>query len=121
LVVVDEVHLLNDRDRGPTLEVTLTRLMEVNPRVQILALSATVRNADEVAEWLRAVAIFNEWRPVKLIEGIYLDGKCQFNDGSTITVDGDATKSSTINLAVQAIKQGGQSLIFADTRARAVN
>jgi helicase len=42
-VVADEVHLLNDLDRGPTLEVTLTRLMEVNPKIQVLALSANTK------------------------------------------------------------------------------
>jgi len=51
LVVADEIHVLNDADRGPTLEVTLTRLMEINPSIQILALSATVRNADEAC-WM---------------------------------------------------------------------
>jgi len=54
LVVADEVHLLNDVDRGPTLEVVLARLLQVNPDLQVLALSATVRNAEEIAEWLNA-------------------------------------------------------------------
>ena len=38
LVIADEVHLLNDAGRGPTLEVVLARLMQVNPDIQILAL-----------------------------------------------------------------------------------
>ncbi|MCK4933746.1 DEAD/DEAH box helicase, partial [Candidatus Bathyarchaeota archaeon] len=49
LVVTDEVHLLNDSERGPTLEVVLARLMQANPEIQILALSATIRNVEEVA------------------------------------------------------------------------
>ena len=120
LVVADEVHILNDADRGPTLEVTLSRLMKVNPSIQVLALSATIRNAEEVAEWLKATPVSTEWRPVKLIEGVYLDEECQFNDGSAIKVGADFDRSVAINLAAQVVKQGGQSLIFAETRARAV-
>jgi len=47
LIVADEVHLLNDAERGPTLEVVLARLMQMNPDAQLLALSATVKNAEE--------------------------------------------------------------------------
>jgi helicase len=119
LVVADEVHVLNDLDRGPTLEVTLTRLMEVNPKIQILALSATIRNAPEIAEWLKAGSITTGWRPVKLIEGVYLDGECQFNDGSSIQVE-DVDTNPAVNLAAQVVRQGGQVLIFAETRAKAV-
>jgi helicase len=119
LVVADEVHILNDSDRGPTLEVTLTRLMEMKPEAQMLALSATIRNVTEVAEWLKAKYIATEWRPVKLVEGVYLDGECQFNDGSSIKVD--RCVSPAIDLAYQVIRQGGQALIFAETRARAVS
>ncbi|MEZ5336174.1 MAG: DEAD/DEAH box helicase [Methanolobus sp.] len=46
-IVVDEVHLLDSANRGPTLEVTLTKLMKLNPGCQIIALSATVGNAYE--------------------------------------------------------------------------
>ncbi|MEM1767180.1 MAG: DEAD/DEAH box helicase, partial [Candidatus Bathyarchaeia archaeon] len=54
LVVADEVHLLNEADRGPTLEIVLARFMQINPEIQILALSATISNAEEIAEWLKA-------------------------------------------------------------------
>ena len=69
LVVADEVHLLNDADRGPTLEVVLARLMQVNPDVQLLVLSATIKNVGELAEWLKAISVTTEWRPVTLREG----------------------------------------------------
>ncbi len=54
LVVADEVHLMNDPGRGPTLEITLTKLRMLNPKVQVIALSATVGNSKEMAEWLDA-------------------------------------------------------------------
>jgi len=121
LVIADEVHILNNSDRGPTLEVTLTRLMEINPSIQVLALSATIRNAEEVAEWLKASSITTDWRPVKLIEGVFLDGECQFNDGHSIKVEDDAEKNPSITLLFRPSNKVGQVLIFAETRAKAVN
>ena len=87
VVVADEVHLLDSADRGPTLEVTLTKLRGVNPRAQLLALSATVTNADEMAGWLNAEIILSDWRPISLHEGVYLPetGNIEFvhkNNGS---------------------------------------
>ena len=53
-VIADEVHLLNEAERGPTLEIVIARLLQVNPSIQILALSATINNVDEIAGWLNA-------------------------------------------------------------------
>ena len=82
LVIADEVHLLNDAGRGPTLEVVLARLMQVNPDIQVLALSATIGNVNELAEWLKAAYIVTEWRPVSLKEGVVLNDEIQYKDGS---------------------------------------
>jgi len=120
VVVADEVHLLNESDRGPTLEVVLTRLRQINPKAHILALSATVRNAEEVAEWLSAVPITTEWRPVPLKEGIYLNGEIQFRDGSSRTVS-KVTANPVIDIAMQVVSEGAQSLIFAETRRISVD
>lgn len=120
LVIADEVHLLNDAERGPTLEVVLARLMQVNPDAQLLVLSATVKNAEEVAEWLKADYITTEWRPVTLKEGVLLNDVVQFKDGSVIKID-KQTSNSAINLALHMIRIGGQALIFAGTRKNAVS
>jgi len=119
LVVADEVHLLNDADRGPTLEVVLARLMQTNPDAQLLALSATVRNAEEAAEWLKAASITMEWRPVVLKEGVLLHDEAQFRDGDAFKIK-KATKDSVINLAMHMVRSGGQALIFAGTRKNSV-
>ena len=79
-VIVDEIHLLNDHERGPTLEILLTILKQVIKNAQIIGLSATIGNAEELAEWLDAELVFDEWRPVTLHKGIYLDGKIEFAD-----------------------------------------
>ena len=70
LVIADEIHLLNDSERGPTLEIVLARLMQINPGVQVLALSATIHNVDEIASWIKAAYVVTEWRPVSLKEGV---------------------------------------------------
>jgi len=120
LIVADEIHLLNEVERGPTLEVVLARLMQLNPSIQILALSATVRNSDEIAEWLRAKAITTEWRPVRLREGILFNNEIQFKDGGSVKIN-RAVKNPAINLALHSVKHGGQALIFASSRRNAVS
>ncbi len=77
-VIVDEIHLLNDQERGPTLEILLTILKRLAKNTQIIGLSATIGNAEELAEWLNADLVVDEWRPVELYKGIYLDGKIEF-------------------------------------------
>ncbi len=80
VLVVDEIHLLNDAQRGPTLEVVITLLQRMLARVQVVGLSATIGNPEEVAEWLDAELVEDEWRPVELRKGIYLDGDVEFYD-----------------------------------------
>ena len=70
LIVADEIHLLNDISRGPTLEILLTILNQICPQAQILALSATIKNAKEISQWLGAKVVFSNWRPVKLYYGL---------------------------------------------------
>ena len=77
-VIVDEIHLLNDNERGPTLEILITILKKLLKNVQLIGLSATIGNAEELAEWLNADLVVDEWRPVKLHKGIYFEGKVEF-------------------------------------------
>jgi helicase len=120
LVIADEVHLLNDSERGPTLEVVLARLMQINPDAQLLALSATVKNAEEAAEWLKAESVTIEWRPVVLKEGVFLHNEAQFKDGSALKIE-KSSANPAMNLAMHTIKTGGQTLIFAATRKNSVS
>jgi helicase len=77
-VVVDEVHLMNDPGRGPTLEILITMLRELLPEVQVIALSATIGNPEELAEWLDANLVIDNWRPVELKKGVMFEGKVEF-------------------------------------------
>jgi len=77
-IVIDEVHLLNDASRGPTLEVVITMLKMMLPKIQWIFLSATIGNAPELSEWLESQLVTDEWRPVELRKGIYCDGVVEF-------------------------------------------
>ncbi|MBW2974866.1 DEAD/DEAH box helicase [Candidatus Woesearchaeota archaeon] len=77
-VVVDEVHLLNDVSRGPTLEILITILKKLLKNMQLIALSATIGNPEELAEWLGAELVIDRWRPVKLHKGIYIEEEVEF-------------------------------------------
>ena len=78
LLVVDEVHLLHDAGRGPTLEMVITMLKHLVPPLQVLALSATIGNPDELAKWLGAVLVQDSFRPCPLKQGILFDGELTF-------------------------------------------
>ncbi len=119
LVIADEVHLLNDAERGPTLEVVLARLKQVNPKIQVLALSATIKNVQEIAEWLKAGYVATEWRPIPLKEGVNFHSETQFKDGDARKIE-NRIRDPAINLALETIISGGQALVFANTRRMAV-
>lgn len=78
VVIVDEIHLLNDVGRGPTLEILITLLRNAVKDIQIIGLSATIGNPEELADWLQARCIVDDWRPVELKKGVYLQGKVEF-------------------------------------------
>jgi len=77
-IIIDEIHLLNDPGRGPTLEILITILRQLLKKAQIIGLSATIGNPEELAEWLNANLVVDNWRPVKLHKGVYLDGEIEF-------------------------------------------
>lgn len=78
--VIDEIHLLNDDSRGPTLEIIITILKRELKDIQIIGLSATIGNPEELADWLNANLVKDSWRPVKLKKGVFLDGKIHFKE-----------------------------------------
>jgi helicase len=120
VVIADEIHLITEADRGPTLEVVLTRLLKINPRIQLIALSATIKNAEEIAEWLNGIPVTTEWRPVPLREGVYYDGQIQFKDGSSRVIP-HTEPNPIFDIALDVVKSDGQVLLFAETRRLAVD
>lgn len=118
LLVADEVHMLGDEERGPILEMTLTRLRYRNPKAQLLALSATAPNADELAKWLNAELVTLDWRPVPLREGVYHDGEIIYSDKSRRKIP-ESEYNPVLSIMVETVADGGQVIFFANTRKKA--
>ncbi|MFC7228839.1 DEAD/DEAH box helicase [Salinirubellus salinus] len=113
--VIDEVHLLDSDRRGAVLEVTLSRLRRLcDPRV--VALSATMPNVDDVAEWLDApdsntFRFGDEYRPVPLHATVetYAHGENSFADKYRRLY-------RALDLAQPHVEDGGQALVFVSSR-----
>ena len=119
LVVADEAHIIGLVDRGPVLESLLTRLIVEYPDIRIILLSATIRNTDDFSRWLGAEIISSRWRPVPLREGILCNHVVVYSDYSERTVP-KITGDPILDAAVSCIREGGQVLVFTQTRREAV-
>ncbi len=107
-LVVDEIHMI-DSDRGPTLEFVMARI----PREQIVGLSATIPNADELALWLDAELVVSDWRPTTLVEGVYYNGR-------TIFVNGEEWEGEWEETVKKHVEEGKPVLIFVPTRSESM-
>ncbi|HJJ41878.1 MAG TPA: ATP-dependent DNA helicase, partial [Methanocorpusculum sp.] len=117
LLVVDEIHLIGDETRGATLEMVIAKLRFQNPDMQIIGLSATMGNPEQLSGWLNAALITSDWRPVDLREGVYYRGAIHFH-GSERPVE-LKRKDDGINLMTDTIDEGGQCLVFVSSRRSA--
>ena len=116
-VVADEIHLLDDASRGPTLEMTLSKLIHINPDIQIVGLSATIGNADQIATWLDATLIESSWRPISLRTGVYHDSSIHFDDGTTRDIP---KKSNPVeDIIHDVLQEDGSALVFVSSRRNA--
>jgi superfamily II DNA/RNA helicase len=73
LVVVDEAHLISDKERGVRLELLLANIRREQPTTRFLLLTPFVQNAPEVAHWLggkRGASISVYWRPSRILVGL---------------------------------------------------
>ena len=115
LCVIDEVHLLDSPRRGPALEATIARLRRLcEPR--IVALSATMRNVEDVAAWLDAPAEttldFGEsYRPVELNTGVKT-----YSPGENAFADKYRRLYRALDLAEPHLEDDGQALVFVASR-----
>lgn len=118
LLVVDEVHLIDSPDRGPTLEMVIAKLRFRNPAMQIIGLSATIGNPDTLAGWLEAELVTSSWRPVDLRPGVFYNNQIHFRDG-TRQVKQVSKNYDDLNLCLDTIAEGGQCLVFVSSRRNA--
>ena len=118
-VVADEVHLIDDSNRGPTLEVTMAKLRQLNPYLQTIALSATVGNADEMAEWLDAELVDTTWRPIDLKKGVHFGNALHLDDGTQHELPVRNGEKQTAAIVRDTLDDGGSSLVFVNSRRNA--
>lgn len=69
LIVVDELHMVGDSQRGYCLETLLAKaVFQRQSRIQIIGMSATISNLQEIAKFLKADVYTRDFRPVELKE-----------------------------------------------------
>ncbi len=122
IVIADEVHLINDTKRGPTLEMVLAKLTQIIEDIQLVALSATISNANQIAEWLDAELVKDTWRPVPLSEGVYLDGRISFyrNGKNTPRKVNRTRRDELADVVCDTLDEDGQVLVFVSSRRSTV-
>jgi len=118
LIVVDEVHLIDSPDRGPTLEMVIAKMRYRNPAMQIIGLSATIGNPKMLAGWLDAELVTSTWRPVDLHQGVFFNNRIQFAEGVR-EVKQVSKNYDDLNLCLDTIAEGGQCLVFVSSRRNA--
>ncbi len=112
LVVVDEVHLIDDDERGAALEMVVTKLKRSG--CKILALSATIPNGFEIASWINGELFESDYRPTKLLKRAGVEGRVDFGDFSMEYDDAEG-------LAREILKSNpkNQILVFVSSRKNA--
>ena len=118
-VVSDEVHLVDDPERGPTLEVTLAKLRQLNPDLQTVALSATIGNAEALAEWLDAELVDSDWRPIDLKKGVHYGQALHLEDGSQSELPVRNSEKPTAAIVRDTLGDEGSTLVFVNSRRNA--
>ncbi len=118
VLVVDEIHYIGDSKRGAVLESVISKIRQLKLETQIIGLSATVGNAREIAEWLKAELVLSTWRPVPLREGVYQGGVIRYANGALKRIQ--AESDGRVALALDTVAEGGQALVFVASRASTV-
>ena len=105
-LIIDEFHMIGEYTRGPTLEAAITRAKIINPSMRIIALSATLRNIEEIEGWLEGKCVEHDYRPVPLNKEV-LDGE-MFNTKNKNDV--------IVKIVEKAMQDNSQALSFVSTR-----
>jgi ATP-dependent DNA helicase len=128
LVVVDELQIITDRERGPTLELLLTKLRIATARPRIIGLSAVLGRAQTLADWLGARLLVETRRPVELRKGVVCRGVFRYiehnsgKEGVEDFPDVRYERREELLLAVveDLVRRGEQVLAFVPDRGSTV-
>jgi len=103
-VVIDEIQTMAEIGRGARLESLIIRLRDSIEDLQIVALSATTRDPDELAEWLGCQLVLSEERPVPLVHKV---------------VTTNNRNRSLRKLVMTTVQSNAQAIVFHRTRREA--
>jgi superfamily II helicase len=136
MVVVDELHMVGDSSRGYVLESILAKIMyHKENSVQIVGMSATIGNLNDLALFLNAEVYTRDFRPVELKEYVKfgkeimcIDSKSktfiqrESNFGLDVPISFSRLDPDHIHLLIEDLYSKNQScLIFCPTKANCEN
>lgn len=129
LVVIDELQLLTDPKRGPSLELLITKLHVAGSKPRIIGLSAVIGQAKLLADWLGAKMLVDARRPIELRKGVYQGGLFRYVEHNSGTIGTEQFVDPQTNdrdevilsLAQQLVAAGEQVLVFVPDRAASVS
>lgn len=133
LVVIDEIQNIGRDERGANLEILLTRLISDSNTPQVIGLSSTIPNAEDLSKWLKAKLVATNKRDIELREGVLYHGENPVTYSGVILNKGDFiyqefnTKKIEIerglNLSnltkISEVSETEQMLVFANTQRNA--
>lgn len=128
LVVVDELQLITDENRGPALELLLTKLKMAKSKPRIVGLSAVLGKAHLLAHWLEAKLLVDTQRPVELRKGVLCKGTFKYREHNSGTLGseefadmgGTERQELLLEAAEDLAGRGEQVLVFVSARATTV-
>ena len=106
LLIIDEFHMIGEYSRGPRIECALTRSKIINPALRIIALSATLKNMDELASWLDAEIVEHDYRPVPLYKDVLITEEMGVKNKNDVV----------LKVLNESIEDSSQILVFVSTR-----
>lgn len=121
LVIVDEIHMIEDEMRGASLEILITKILVSKNKPQLIGLSAVLKNTKSFAEWLDATCCQDNHRPMELRKGVYYKGDFQYvehnslEEGIEVLCKNDDL-TSLKKLVTDLVNNNQQCLIFCGTR-----
>jgi DNA polymerase theta len=122
-MVIDELHMVGDAQRGYLLELMLTKLRYLNTSTQIIGMSATISKVEIVAHWLNAKLYLTEYRPVPLQEYFVQGDRVTLPDKKfvkTLNTELGGSRATDLDsvtaLVAESLSQGHSVIIFCSSR-----
>ena len=119
-IIVDEVQMIMDKERGANLELLLTKLKYVK-KLQIIALSAVLDELNEFDEWLGLDLIHRKDRPVELRQGaISLDGVFHYREWNSGELGDENFGDGHFDKLLQTLLSKGEQIVVIRNSVRSV-